>query len=118
MAEDDHVRLEGLNILGGVAEGFALGRAAAGAVEGNYVCAQALGGHVKGHARAGTGLEEEVDDGFSAEGGDFFHAAREGAFKGNRSRVDLIDLGEGKFLECNKVFARPGHGRRAGMTNV
>ena len=118
MAEDDHVGLEGLNVLGGVAEGFALGRAAAGAVEGNDVGAQPLGGHVKGHPRAGAGFEEEIDDGFAAQGGDFFHAAREGAFEGNRRRVDLVDLGEGKFLEGNEVFARPGHERREGMTKV
>lgn len=39
---------------------------------GNDVGAQPLGGHVKGHPRAGAGFEEEIDDGFAAQGGDFF----------------------------------------------
>ena len=109
VADDDHVGLERLDVLRGVAQRFALGRAGGGGVERDDVGAEALGGHLEGHAGARAGLEEEVDDGLAAEGGDFLHAARERALERDGGGVDLVDLGEGEFLEGEQVLAVPGH---------
>ena len=62
VAEDDHVGLEGLDVLGGVAEGFALGRAGGGGVEGDHVGAQKFSRHLERHAGAGAGLEKKIND--------------------------------------------------------
>lgn len=96
--EDNHVGPEGADVFGGIAEGFTFGGAGAGAVEGDDIGAEALGGHVEGHAGAGAGLEEQVDDGLAAQGGDFLHAPAEDFLEGGGGGVDLVDLGTGEFL--------------------
>ena len=92
----DHVGVERLDVLRGVAQGLALGGAGAGGVERDDVGAEALGGHLEGHAGAGAGLEEEVDDRLAAQGGDFLHAcAARIVLKARGGGVDLLDLGDG-----------------------
>ena len=109
VADHDHVGLQRLDVFGRVAQGFALRGAAAGGVEGDNVGAQPLGGHVEGHPRPRAGLEEEIDDRLAAQGGYFFHAARQRALERGRGGVDLLDLGEREFLEGDQVSAVPGH---------
>jgi len=57
--------------------------------------AEALRGHVEGHARARAGLEEKVDDCLAAQRRDFPHAAAEDLLEGGGRGVDLVDFLEG-----------------------
>src|SRR5690606_30150027 len=109
--DDDHVGAEGGDVFGGVAQGLALGGRGAGAVERNDVGREALGRHLEGHAGAGAGLEEEVDDGLAAQGGDFFDAALQDFFEGGGGVVDLVDLGDREFFQSEQMAAGPGHGK-------
>ena len=94
MPEHDHVGIECLNIFRRVSQRFTFGRAAAGAVEGNDIRAQSLRGHVEGHARSRARFEEKIDDGFSPERRNFFHAAGKRVFKRAGGGMNLLNLGE------------------------
>lgn len=72
VADDDGVGAEGLDIEGGVVEGFAFGETAGFILYGDDVSAEVFGGDFEGDACAGTGFEEEVNDCFPLEGGGFF----------------------------------------------
>ena len=109
VSEDNHIGAEGADVFRRVAEGFALGGAGAGAVEGDDIGAEALGGHVEGHTGARAGFEEEVDDSLAAQRGNFLHASTKDFFEGGGGGVDLIDLGAGEFLDREKMAAGPGH---------
>ena len=113
VAEDDHVGVERLDVLRGVAEGLALGGARVRGVEGDDVGAQALRRHLEREAGARAGLEEEVDDGLAAQGGDLLFAATKLLFEDGGELVDLFDLCEGEFLEGEQVFTVPGHWEKA-----
>ena len=113
MAQDDHVGIEGLDVLGRVAEGFPLGRAGGRGVEGDHVRTEELGGHLEGQPRAGARFEEEVDDRLAAQGRDLLDLAVEDAPEGAGGRQQLLDLGEGEFLDGEEVFSIPGHGGKA-----
>src|ERR1035437_1594342 len=107
MADYEQVGFERLDILRGVAEGFAFRGGAAGGVEGDHVGAQALGGHVERHAGARAWLKEEVHDGLAAQSRKFFNASTEYGFERGGGRVDLLNLGEAELFEGDKVFTRP-----------
>lgn len=111
MPQHDHVGVERLDVLRGVAEGFALGRAGGGGVEGDDIGTQELGGHLEGDAGTGAGLEEEVDDGLAPEGGDFLDLAVKDAAERAGGVEDLVDLGTVEFLDGQEMFAMPGHVR-------
>jgi len=112
VAQHDHVGVERLDVLRGIAEGLTLRGAGVGGVERDDVGAQALGRHLEREAGARAGLEEEVDDGLAAQGGDLLLAAAELLLENGGELVDLVDLREAEFLESEQVFAVPGHGRK------
>ena len=112
VADDDHVRIERLDVLGGVPEGLALLGRRARRVERDHVRAQALRGHVEGEARARARLEEEVDDRLSPQRGNLLHVPPEDLLEGRRGGMDLLDLAEAELLDRDQVSAGPGHRRR------
>ena len=114
MADDDHVGLQRLDILGGVAQRLAFGRRGAGAIEGDDIRAEPLGGHVEGHAGARARFEEEIDDSLAAQGGDLLHGATKDLLERRGGGVDLVDLLNGELLERDQVAAGPGHAKREG----
>ena len=103
VAQHDHVGVERLDVLRGVAQGLALGGAGGGGVEGDDVGAEPLGGHLERHAGAGARLEEEVDDRLAAQRGHLLHAALEDLLERRGGRVDLVDLGAAQFLDGDQV---------------
>ena len=94
MADHEQVGLERLDILRGIAKGFAFRGRAAGGVEGDHVGAQALGCHIECHAGARAWLKEEVHDGLAAQSRKFFDTSTEYGFERGGGRVDLLNLGE------------------------
>ena len=109
MAQDDHVGVERLDVLRGIAQRLALGRAGGGGVEGDDVGAEPLGRHFEGHAGAGARFEEEIDDRLPAQGGDFLDAAAEDLFERGGGRMDLFNLGAAQLLDGDQIAAVPGH---------
>ena len=114
VAQHDHVGLERLDVLRGVAQGLALGGAGGGGVEGDDIGAEPLGRHLERHARAGARFQEEIDDRLAAQRGHLLDAALQDLLEGGGGRVDLVDLGSAQLLDGNEVSAVPGH-RRLGL---
>ncbi len=91
--DDEHVGVERLDVLGGVAQGLALDEARGGAGDGDHVGAQARGGDFKGHARARAWLEEEVDDGAPAQRRNLFLRAPQSGLKllgGGKNAIEFL----------------------------
>ena len=82
MAQDDHISVEGLDVLRGITERFALGRAGGRSVEGDHIGAQKFSRHLERHAGAGAGLEEKINDRLATQCGDFLDLAVEDAAEG------------------------------------
>ncbi len=112
MTQNDHIGIEGLDILRGIAERFALGRAGGGGVEGDDICAQKFGRHLEGHAGAGAGLEEKINDRLATQRGDFLDLAVEDAAEGAGRDQQLFDLSAAELFDGQEMFTMPGHGRR------
>ena len=94
VAQDDDIGVEGLEVAGGILEGLAF-REARGAGGDVYdIGAQAECCELEGCAGAGARLYEEVDEGFAAEGGNFF----------DFPRADLLEGGGG--VENEEDFRR------------
>ena len=104
MPEDDAVRIHGGKIPCGVDEGFSLHRAAAriGDVEG--VRAHALCGNLEGQTGSGAGLKEKIDDGFAAEGGDFFYGTGRNFLKRFCGLQNGLNIFRGKIGQAKDMF--------------
>lgn len=112
MAQDDHISVKGLDVLRGIAERFALGRARGRGVEGDDVGAQKFGRHLEGHAGAGTGLEEKINDRLATQRGDFLHLSVEDATESASRDQQLFDLSAAELFDRQEMFTMPRHGRR------
>ncbi len=108
VAEDDKVGVEGLDILGGVAEGFSFNDAAGGGVDGDDVGAEPFRGHFEGDAGAGARFEEEIDDGFAFQRGRFSSAAQE-FFERGGDAENRFQFVARQFLDGYQIFFVPAH---------
>ena len=111
MAQHDHVGVERLDILRGITESFPFGRTGGGGVKGDDIGAEKLGGHLKGNAGAGTGLEKEIHHRLAAERGDLLDLAVENATEGPGCSEDLLNLVLIELFDGEEVFSMPGHER-------
>lgn len=80
-AHDDEIAVHGIERLGGIGQGLALGGRRARSREVDDVTGKALAGDLEARARARRGFEEEVDDGAAAQGGELL----------DRAIVDLLE---------------------------
>jgi len=107
--QDDHVGIEGLNVLRGVPQRLSLGGRGGGAVDRDHIGAEPLGRHIEGHASPRAGLQEKIDDRLAAQRGHFFHAAAQDFLEGGGRGMNLLDFGEAEFLDGEKMATGPGH---------
>ena len=113
VAHDDDVGVEGFEVAGGVLEGFAFFERGGLGGEIDDVGGEALGGQFEADARAGGRLDEEVDDGFAAQGGDFFDGALADGLEGAGGVEHGHDFLGGEGFDVEQMFAVPGHGVRS-----
>jgi hypothetical protein len=114
--EHNHVGVQCLDVLRSVAQRFALGCGGTRTVERNDVGAEAFRRHVERHAGARARLQEQVDDGLAAQGGDSLDTALKDFLERGRGRVNLVDLGEAQLFEREQVAAGPGHEAEKGRS--
>jgi hypothetical protein len=67
--------LHGVEIQSRVEQRLALGQSGRGDADVDGVGGQTFGGELERRARAGRGFEKKIDDGFAAQGRDFFDLA-------------------------------------------
>src|SRR4051812_32201440 len=111
MADDDDVSVESFEVFDGVFEGFAFFQRRGVSREVDDIGGEALGGEFERDARAGGGVDEKINDGFAAEGRDFFYGAFADRFKlfGGIERED--NFFGAQRLDIEKMFSVPGHAR-------
>ena len=104
MPEDDAIRIHGREIPRGVDEGFPFHRAAPriGDVEG--IRAHPLCGNLKRKTGPGAGLKEKIDDGFTAEGGDFFYGSGRNLLERFRGLQNGLDIFRRKIGKPKDMF--------------
>ena len=104
MSEDDTVWIHGGEIPGGVNQGFSLDGAAAGIGNIKGVRAHALCGNLKRKPGSGAGFKEKIDNGFTAEGRNFFYGARGNFFKRFCSLQNGLDIFRRKIGKPKEMF--------------
>ncbi len=109
VAQHDHIGVERLDVLRGVAEGFALGGAGGSGVEGDDIRAQELSRHLEGNTRARARLQEKIDDGFAAERRDLLDLAIKNAAEGTSRGEHLLNLAVIELFDGEEMFSMPGH---------
>ena len=111
VAENDDVRLKGLEVEGGVLECLAFLEAGGCGGDVHYIRAKAHGCDLERCPGAGAWLDEEIHERLSPERGHFFQAALADAFECTRRIKEEVDLGGGEFVESGEVFSGPdAHG--------
>ena len=76
----------------------------------DHVGAEAMGGELEAHARAGAGLDEEIDHRLAAQGRHFLDLARAHVLEGRGGVEHVGDFRGGQVLEADEVFAGPDGG--------
>ena len=109
MANHQQVRLHGLQIVGGVHQGFALDGAGGRHRQVEGVGAEALGRDLKGHAGPGAGLVEDRHHGFAPEGGDLFDGTGRDLFQGRGGVQDVANLFGGQLRDAQQVLPPEFH---------
>ena len=118
VAQDNDVRPQRLKVQRGVLEGFAFLQAGGPDGEVDHVGTEAQGGQFERREGAGAGFDEEIDEGFATEGGDFFQTALAHAFEGAGGLEDVADFGGAQFVQAEQVFAGPGVHEASGFTTL
>ncbi|MBX3745443.1 MAG: ComEC/Rec2 family competence protein [Verrucomicrobiae bacterium] len=113
MADDDDVRVHGLEVAGGIAERLALPEGGGVGAEVDDVGGEPLGGEFEADPGAGGRLDEEVDDRFAPEGGDGLDGAGADRLEAARGVEDGEKFLGGKGLDIEEVGPVPGHGARS-----
>lgn len=107
VADDDRIGIESLDVASGVAEGLAFGKAAGVGSDGDDVGAEAFGGDFEGDARARAWFHEEIDNGSTAQSGQFFLRTSEGGSE----LLGYIEKGDELFstevCDADEVFMTP-----------
>ena len=111
MADDNDIGIKGFEVARRVLEGLALLEGAGFGGEINDVGGEALGGEFEGDAGASGRFDKEVDDGFAAQGRDFFDGAFTDSFKGFGGVEDEENFFGAQGLDVEEMFAVPGHVR-------
>ena len=109
VAHHDQVDLQRFDVADGVEQGFALQQTAARSLHIHDVGAEALFGEFKGDPGAGAGFDEEVDDGFAAQGGNFFHVPLRNLLELLGGVEEEGDLLGAQVVETEQIFSGPLH---------
>ena len=109
VADDNDVGVEGFEIFNGVFEGLAFFERGRIGGEVNDVGGETLGGELERDAGARGRFDEKVDDGFAAQGGDFFDGAFADGFELFGSVEREGDFFGAQRLDIEEMFTVPGH---------
>ena len=110
VADDDEVRIQCLEIQGGVFERLAfLERGGLGGKI-DDVRGEPLLGQFEADARAGGGLDEEVDHRLAAQRGNFLDGALADGFEGAGGIEHRDDFFRCERFDVEQMFTGPGHG--------
>ena len=109
MADDDEVGVQRLEVARGVLERLAFLQRGGLGGEVDDVGGEPLLGQLEADARAGGGLDEEVDDGLAAQGRDFLDGALADGFEGARGVEHGDDFLRGERFDVEQMFAVPAH---------
>ena len=108
MPHHDQVGLQRLDVPDRVEQRFAFAQTAGVGAHIDDVRAQPLFRQFEGNAGARAGLDENVDDGFAAEGGDFLDPAAVHFLEFRRSVQNKRDLLGRKVIQAEQILFRPG----------
>src|SRR5439155_20701214 len=110
--DDDETGIEGCEVAGRVQESLAFLERGGFGGEVDAVGGEALFGQLEADAGARGRLDEEVDDGLAAQGGDFFDGALADGFEGARGVEDGEDFLGGEGFDVEEMVAVPGHAEK------
>ena len=115
VADDDEINVQRLEVARGVLERLALLERGGLGGEIDDVGREPLLGQLEAGARAGGGLDKEVDDGLAAQGGDLLDGALADRFEGAGGVQHGGDFLSGEGFDVQQMFAMPAHGDGCGM---
>ena len=109
MANHQQVRLHGLEIVGGVHQGFALDGAEGRHRQVEGVGAEALGRNLERHTGPGAGLVEDRHHGFAPEGGNLFDGTGRNLLQGRSGGQDVANFFGGQVHDAQQVLPPEFH---------
>ncbi|MFM1944055.1 MAG: hypothetical protein RI897_3037, partial [Verrucomicrobiota bacterium] len=109
VTDDEDVGIEGFEIARCIFERFSLFERGGFGGEVDDVGGEAEGGEFERDARPGGGFGKQVDDGFTAQGGDLFDGAFADGLEGGGGIEDGGDFVFGEGLDIEEVFTVPAH---------
>jgi hypothetical protein len=109
VAQHEHVRAHGQDVLRRVQQGFPLGQGRGGGGEGEGIGGKALGGDLEGHPGPGGRLDEHQHHGDSPERRDLLDAPLADGLELPAEVQDGLDLLSGHSFQTQQVVHARGH---------
>src|ERR1035437_4502509 len=115
VADDDEINVERLEVARGVLERFTLLEGGRLGVEIDDSRREPLLGEFKTGTRAGGGLNNQVDDGLAAQGGDLLDGALADRLERPRGIQDGGDFLNSEGFDVEQMFAMPAHEKKGSV---
>jgi len=104
MADDDQIRIHGLEIASRVDQGFPLGGTAGRGRDIESVGAHPLGGDFEGKSGSGAGFEEQIDDGSSPQGRNLLDGSQGNLLEGFGGLQNQADVFGREILQTDNML--------------